>query len=144
MSPHPSEVFLSHSSLDRSVANGVNDLLRRHGVPVWYSPSEMRGAQQWHDEIGHALRRCDWFVVLLSPNSVQSVWIKRELMYALRANRYEERIVPVLIEPCDYDQLSWTLSSLQLVNLFSDFENGCRDLLRIWGIGYQPINPVTN
>ena len=138
MSPHPSEVFLSHSSLDRSVASAVNDVLRRHGVPVWYSPSEIRGAQQWHDEIGRALRRCDWFVVLLSPNSVQSPWVKRELMYALNEHRYEDRIIPALIEPCACDQLSWTISTIQMVNFIDDFENGCRDLLRIWGIGYKP------
>ena len=140
MFPHPSEVFLSHSSLDRSVANVVADLLRRHGIPVWYSSTEIRGAQQWHDEIGHALKRCDWFVVLLSPNSVVSSWVKRELMFALKEQRYADKIIPVLIEACDSDQLSWTLSSLQVVNFIDDFENGCRELLRIWGIGYRPIN----
>jgi len=25
-----------------------------------------------------------------------------------------------------------------------DFEKGCRALLRIWGIGYQAINPDAN
>ena len=141
MSPHPSEVFLSHSSMDRSVANGVADLLRRHTIPVWYSSTEILGAQQWHDEIGRALKRCDWFVVLLSPNSIVSPWVKRELMFALKEQRYADKIIPVLIKPCDPDQLSWTLSSLQVVNLTDDFENGCRELLRIWGIGYRPISP---
>lgn len=141
MAPHPSEVFLSHSSFDRSVANGVASLLRRHGVPVWYSSTELLGAQQWHDEIGRALRRCDWFVVLLSSKSVESPWVKRELMFALTQRRYEERIVPVLVEACDYDRLSWTLSSLQLVDFSDDFENGCRELLRVWGIGYRPEDP---
>jgi len=142
MSPHPSEVFLSHSSVDRSIADEVADLLRRHGIPLWYSPTEIRGAQQWHDEIGDALKRCDWFVVLLSPNSVVSPWVKRELMFALKEQRYADKIIPVLIEPCDPDQLSWTLSALQLVNFTDDFENGGRELLRVWGIGYRPINPA--
>jgi len=127
--------------MDRSVANGVADLLRRHTIPVWYSSTEILGAQQWHDEIGRALKRCDWFVVLLSPNSIVSPWVKRELMFALKEQRYADKIIPVLIKPCDPDQLSWTLSSLQVVNLTDDFENGCRELLRIWGIGYRPISP---
>ena len=103
--------------------------------------TEILGAQQWHDEIGRALKRCDWFVVLLSPNSVVSPWVKRELMFALKEQRYADKIIPVLIKPCDSDQLSWTLSSLQVVNFTDDFENGCRELLRIWGIGYRPVSP---
>ena len=129
--------------MDRSVANGVADLLRRHTIPVWYSSTEILGAQQWHDEIGRALKRCDWFVVLLSPNSVVSPWVKRELMFALKEQRYADKIIPVLIKPCDSDQLSWTLSSLQVVNFTDDFENGCRELLRIWGIGYRPLSQDT-
>lgn len=59
------------------------EVLKRHGVPVWYSRVNIRGAQQRHDEIGAALRRCDWFAVLLSPHSVRSMWVKRELLFAL-------------------------------------------------------------
>ena len=59
----PQEVFLSHASADRAFADRVADVLRRHGIPVWYSPTNILGAQQWHDEIGAALKRCDWWVV---------------------------------------------------------------------------------
>ena len=69
----PNEVFLSHSDVDRPFAASLVEVLRRHGVPVWYSPTDILGAQQWHDEIGAALRRCDWFVLILSPNSVNSI-----------------------------------------------------------------------
>ena len=65
MFPHPKEVFLSHSSLDWEFAEKIVELLRRHGVPVWYGPSSIRGAQQWIDEVGDALERCDWFVILI-------------------------------------------------------------------------------
>jgi len=106
----PNEIFLSHSSLDHQFAAAMVGILRRHGIPIWFSETNILGAQQWHDEIGAALRRCDWLVVLLSPNSVESIWVKREVLFALNDRRYDERIVPVLHQPCDYDLLSWTLS----------------------------------
>ena len=112
-------------------------MVRRHGIPVWHSQTNIVAAQQWHDEIGAALKRCDWFAVLLSPNSVSSVWVKREVLFALNDNRYADKIVPLLYKPCDYDQLSWTLSLLQMVDFTGDFDEGCRDLLRVWGIGYR-------
>lgn len=139
MVPHPHEVFISHSSTDRNFVTEIASLLRRHGVPIWYSRVNIIGAQQWHDEIGAALRRCDWLVVLLSPNSVESIWVKREVLFALNDHRYDERIIPVLYQPCDYDQLSWTLSLLQTVDFTQDYEDGCRALLRVWGIGYRPL-----
>lgn len=85
----PNEVFLSHAHQDKELAIQVAATLRRHRVPVWYSPTNILGAQQWHDEIGAALQRCDWFAVMLSPAAVGSKWVKRELVYALWENQYD-------------------------------------------------------
>lgn len=133
----PNEVFLSHSTQDQVFVTDLATALRRHGVPVWYSRPNIRGAQQWHDQIGEALRRCDWFLVVLSPHSVRSKWVKRELLFALQQDRFENRIVPVLFQPCDVDYLSWVLPSFQMVDFRGDFVDGCRELLRLWGLGYQ-------
>jgi hypothetical protein len=135
--PTPAEIFLSHSSEDREFATRVGDLLGTHGLPFWYSKRDILGAQQWHDEIGKALTRCDWFLLILSPAAVASKWVKHELLYALQENSYEERIVIVDHLPADYKKLSWTLRSFQWVNFQGDFADGCRDLLRIWGRGYK-------
>lgn len=134
----PREIFLSHSDLDRQFVNKLAQVVRRHGIPLWYSQANIIGAQQWHDEIGAALQRCDWFIVVLSPNSVQSLWVKRELVFALRQSRLENRIVPVLYQSCSYGQLSWTLSLFQMVDFTRGLEQGYRDLLRIWGLEYRP------
>lgn len=133
----PREVFLSHSSKDLSTARRIAALLRDHGVPVWFSETNLLGAQQWHDEIGEALARCDWFMLLLSPHAARSKWVKRELLFALRSPRYEERIVPVRHRACDMSRLSWTLEDFQVVDLSQNFNAGCRTLLRTWGLGFK-------
>ena len=137
----PNEVFLSHSSADRAFRTRLANVLQRHGVPFWYSDTSIRGAQQWHDEIGTALRRCDWLALVLSPDAVASKWVKRELLFSLQQDRFDGRIVPMLHRACHHDELSWTLASLQMVDFQNDFHQGCRDLLRIWGIGYVPSMP---
>jgi hypothetical protein len=133
----PQEIFLSHSSLDKDFADSIAETLRNHGIPVWYSQTNILGAQQWQDEIGEALRRCDWFIIILSPHSVESMWVKRELMFALNDNKFADRIVPLLYSPCQYDTLSWTLSLFQMINFADSLESGFRELLRTWGIGYR-------
>jgi len=62
-------------------------------------------------------------------------------MFALYEKRYDKHIVPVIIHAGKYHKLSWTFPLYQLVDFTEDFEKGCRALLRIWGIGYQAINP---
>ena len=132
----PREVFLSHCHRDRALVRRISGVLRGHGIPVWYSEHNILGARQWHDEIGLALGRCDWFILVLSPNAVRSKWVKRELLYALRDDRYEGRIVPLLRTPCDYSRLSWTLGSFRMLDFTGELGAGCRNLLRIWGVGY--------
>ena len=68
------EVFLSHSSQDREFVVRLARVLKRHKIRYWYSATHIVAAKQWHDEIGRALSRCDWFLVVLTPNSVRSQW----------------------------------------------------------------------
>jgi len=122
-------------------------ILRGHHIPVWFSASDIVGAQQWHDEIGAALKRCDWFIVVLSRNSVESRWVKDEYLYALRhRDQYGKRILPILLERCDTERLSWTLDDVQMLRFDKGVDAGYYELFRVWGIGYrQPaINPVSS
>lgn len=60
----PQEIFLSYSSQDSQFTKDLAAMMRRHGLPVWYSQTNIMGARQWQVEIGTALQRCDWFVVI--------------------------------------------------------------------------------
>jgi hypothetical protein len=133
----PQEAFVSHSDQDRELVDRLSGELTRHGISHWLSRRELAGSQQWHDEIGAALGRCDWFILLLSPNAVDSMWVKRELLYALNQRRFLERIVPIVLADCEVDRLSWTLSSIQRVDFRPGWSQGMEALLRIWGRGYQ-------
>jgi len=131
-------VFLSHSDRDRAFVLKLAGVLKRHGVKFWYSGADIVGAQQWHDEIGRALANCNWFLLILTPHSVRSEWVKRELFFALDQQRYRNRIIPLLRKPCDASKLSWTLNSFERVDFTGDFDEGCRQLLRVWNIEWKP------
>lgn len=126
------EVFLSHASQDHDRASRLRDFLVAHEVPVWFSPRHIKGAQQWQKEIGAALKRCGWFIVMLTPAAVRSMWVERELSYALIEKRLKKRIIPLLFKPCEYEKLSWVLPQLQIIDFTSDVANASQQLLRIW------------
>jgi len=132
----PVEVFLSHSHHDERLTVRIAEKLRGHGIAVWYSKRHIVGAQQWIDQIGLALKRCDWFVVVLTPDAVDSMWVKRELGAALIDRKYSGRIVPLLAKDCDYERLAWPLTALQTISL-RPFARGITELLRVWGIAYR-------
>lgn len=113
----PEEIFLSHSSADHDFALRLSRRVRAHGIPVWFSQTDIAGSQQWQNEIGLALERCDWF--------------------AMQERKFKGKIVPILLSDCDPRELSWVLPSLQNVDFRGDFAEGCRDLMKIWGVGYR-------
>lgn len=133
----PRELFLSHSTQNLQTASAIAGTLRAHGVPVWHSQTNLLTAQQWHDEIGSALGRCDWFMVLLSNDAVHSVWVKRELLYALTHSQYENRIMPVVVEHCNFEALSWTLGQFQMADYSSDSDVAYAQILARWGLGFD-------
>lgn len=135
----PKELFLSHATTDRTFATELANVLRKHGIAVWYSRTEIRGSQEWQDEIGNALDRCDWFLAVLSPASVRSMWVKREVNFAFEQRRLRKRIVPVLLKNCKHRSLSWVFSTIQILDFRIDHEESFRELLSIWGIGMKPL-----
>lgn len=76
---------------------------------------------------------------MLTPDAVKSAWVKRELLFALSDNRYNLRIVPLLLKNCNYSDLSWTLPSFQIVDFRKDIEAGLRKLFGLWGIAFRPV-----
>ena len=133
--PRPQNCFLSHSHHNESFADRLADVLARHTIEVWYSPRQLFGGAQWHDEIGRALSaRCDWFLVALSQSAVKSTWVKHELVYALNNEPFRNgRITPLLLRNCDWRKLSFTLGNFQMIDFRKDFHAGCRSLLHGWG-----------
>ena len=128
----PVRIFLSHSATDRRFARRLADVFDSHTLPYWYSQRHIVGARQWHDEIGRALGRCNWFVLVLSPASVKSKWVKHELLFALEQEAYDNHIVVLNLKPANFKKLSWTLSQSQWVDFTRGFDRGCKALLPIW------------
>ena len=137
----PTGVLVSHSHKDQAFVEWLVGVLRRRRIPAWNGDAEIQGARQWHDEIGRALKRCDWFILVLSPDAVASTWVKRELLYALQQDRFEGRIAPLLYRACDYEQLSWILPQFQIIDFACGFDDGCRNLLGTWGVRYTSTDP---
>ena len=130
-------VFLSHHHSDARFAVRLSLKLRAYGLTVWYAPHAIKGAQEWEREIGAALRRSNWFLIVLSPKAIRSEWVYRELLYALNTRRYNRRITPVIYRPCNPLKLSFAFAGIQRVSFTRGAAAGFRDLLAVWELEFR-------
>jgi hypothetical protein len=134
----PLNCFVSHSNKDELFVERFISVLARHGIDGWYSSRRILPGQQWHDEIGRALARCDWFLLILTPDAVESRWVKHELLYALDNAPFKDgRIIPLLYRTCDWRKLSFTLGSFQMIDFRKGIQAGYQKLLRVWNIEFR-------
>ncbi len=88
------DLFLSYSRKDLAAMHEVQEALRAAGLSVWTDEGLEPGTQNWKDAIAEAVNQAQAMVVLLSPNSSQSAWVKNEIGFA---QTLRKRIFPVLI-----------------------------------------------
>ena len=90
------DVFLSYSSADREAARRFAERLGEEGLTVWWDAA-LRAGETFDEVIENALKAAKSVIVLWSPRSVTSRWVRAEATLADRRNK----LVPVIIEPCD-------------------------------------------
>ncbi len=90
------EVFLSYNREDQSAAALFVEALSDEGLSVWWD-TELRVGETYDEVTEAALRSAKAVVVLWSPRSVASGWVRAEATLAKRCNT----LLPVMIEPCE-------------------------------------------
>jgi hypothetical protein len=108
-------VFISYDQKDKESAKELSDRLVEAGFAVWDAEREILPGDNWALKVGEALEESDAMIVLLSPESVRSPWIKREIEYALGSPKYSGRLVPVIVRPTE--DIPWVLRQLKVVHL---------------------------
>ena len=90
------DIFLSYARADRATARTFAQCLVEEGFRVWWDASLHTG-ETFDEVIEQRLRDAKAVVVLWSPRSVASRWVRAEATLADRRNK----LVPAIIEPCD-------------------------------------------
>lgn len=94
-------IFLSHSHLDKELAEGFQNLLAQFGINVYIDwqdstlPSEPN--KETAERIKNKIKELDFFILLATDNSLSSVWCPWEIGIADLAKSYENiLIVPIV------------------------------------------------
>jgi len=90
------DIFISYCRQDRPSARLFAEGFAEEGFSVWWD-AVMHSGETFDEVIERNLRAAKAVVVLWSPRSVASRWVRAEATQADRANK----LVPVIIEPCE-------------------------------------------
>lgn len=90
------DIFISYTREERAAARHFAECFAAEGFSVWWD-AVLRSGQTFDEVIEKELRAAKAAVVLWSPRSVASRWVRAEATLADRANK----LVPVIIESCN-------------------------------------------
>src|SRR5438067_7546355 len=76
------DVFISHSTSNRPVANAVCAALERAGIRCWIAPRDVLPGRSYSGEITRAIQQSRAFVLIFSAHSNNSEQVLREVQLA--------------------------------------------------------------
>jgi hypothetical protein len=88
------DVFLSYGREDMPFMQQVEKALREAGLTIWTDRGIAPGSPSWKAEIEKAILDARCIVVLFSPDSAESRWVRAELDYA---DAQRKPIYPLLV-----------------------------------------------
>jgi hypothetical protein len=90
------DIFISYSREDRPAARHFAKCFADEGFSVWWDAT-LQAGETFDEVIERELKAAKAVVVLWSPRSVQSRWVRAEATLADRSGK----LVPAIIEKCD-------------------------------------------
>jgi len=96
-----SHIFISHSSKDDDFVSELREALEGYGLTAWVDSRNLRGGAKLTPEIEDAIEHARQFIAVISTNTINSPWVRKEIQKALEVeqNRKDDgySVVPLLL-----------------------------------------------
>lgn len=96
-------VFISHNWGDKGFARRLADDLMIRGVKVWIDEGEIKLGDSLIEKIRKGIDEMDYLAVVISPESVESEWVKKEVDIAMNQEieGKQVKVLPLLYRQCE-------------------------------------------
>jgi len=131
-------VFLSHNHADKPFVRRLATDLDNQGIPYWLDEAEIKVGESLIEKIRAGIDKVHFVAVVLSPNSVASPWVQREVDVAMNQEIMgrQVKVLPLMYRECD-------LPGFLLGKRYADFTGEDRypvafeDLVRSLGVVFN-------
>ncbi|MCP4429273.1 MAG: toll/interleukin-1 receptor domain-containing protein, partial [Chloroflexi bacterium] len=125
---NPRQIFLSHARQDAEFAHRLAADLSRHEWEVWIAPDSIRSGEGWVDAINRGLAESGIFLLVLTPDAVNSKWVHSETNVAIGLQHENLlRFIPLDVKQAAAPPL-W--KAYQWVSFQSGYKAGLEQLLQ--------------
>ena len=131
--------FISHSTKDKPFVRKLAADLVASGVKVWLDEQRILVGDSIPEKIAQGLAESDFFLIVVSENSVNSEWVKKELNSAI-VHEIERRKVTVLPIKLDGAKMPETIHDKLYADFSKSYEDGLEKLIQ----SIQARKVVTN
>lgn len=110
----PNDVFISYRRKDLEFVRQLHQELVKRGISAWFDQENIEVADHWRTSIAEGIRDCKVFILVLSPDAIQSVNIRKEVDLAETHNK---KIVPLLWRQTDLPaSFEYALAGIQWID----------------------------
>ncbi len=95
MDTSPKKIFVSYVEEDGDVAHEIAKHLEAHGFSSWYYERDCPAGADYFEETFKAISDCEAMAIIISPRSLPSDQITREIVRAVEANK---ATLPLLLD----------------------------------------------
>ena len=136
-------LFLCHASVDKPFVEKLANDLKGAGVNVWFDQWNIRVGESITWKIDEGIRENEYLSIVMSPESVNSEWVKTELGAAWNKQMATRKIVvlPVLYRDCAIPAI---LADRKYADFRSDYNRGFRELTAALGLVGEAILSADN
>ena len=107
-------VFVSYAREDKGPASElISQLTRQSNIHI-FTTDKMSAGENWQSKIKKELSKSDYFLVILSPASINSKWVQFELGAAWGLNKF---IIPVVTNEEVVNRIPLELSHLKVIDI---------------------------
>ncbi|MFZ0863841.1 MAG: toll/interleukin-1 receptor domain-containing protein [Candidatus Sulfotelmatobacter sp.] len=121
-------VFISHSSKDKEFVRKLASDLNANGIQVWLDELRIQVGDSIPLKIAQGLAESDFFLIVVSHNSVNSEWIQKELDNAL-VQEIESKRVRVLPVKIDDANVPMIIRAKKHANFSLSYDEGLKELI---------------
>jgi hypothetical protein len=97
--------FISYSTKDEAFAKRLHSRMVQEKLRVWFAPEDIQEGKKLHEQIDEAIRASDKLLLVLSPHSIGSKWVRDEIRRARKAEVREGRRKLFPIRLMGYEEL---------------------------------------
>src|SRR5258707_498751 len=122
------DIFMSHSSRDKTAAIHLATTLNFCAIDVWLDDWELEVGQSLSDEIAKAMDESRFIAILITENYNKTVWTKTEYKKALAREQKEQRTVmlPLIVGEAEIPDF---LEDKIYIDLRKEYFSGMVDLV---------------